>query len=80
MIEVDRHILRLEIRENLDQESKTGYAWIIDLCDKNGQVIGEAIGAAETLLAAMKEAAKEITFHIASQRIEKSLAKEDANA
>lgn len=78
MIEADRHYLRLEIRENLDPESKSGRAWLIDLCDLNGRVIGEAIGAAETLLEAMEEAGEEITHYIVSEVIDKKLRQEES--
>lgn len=72
MIEIDRHYLRLDIREHVDPHSKSGKGWLVDLCDLNGRVIGEAIGAAETLLLAMEEAGREITHYIASELLEEA--------
>ena len=58
---------KIEIREFDDQESASGRAWLIDLLDKDNNLIGEAIGVASTLMAAMQEAGKEITLLLADQ-------------
>lgn len=73
MIEIDRHYLRLDIREHVDPHSKSGKGWLVDLCDLNGRVISEAIGAGETLRLAMEEAGGEITHYVVNEMIDKRL-------
>jgi hypothetical protein len=67
MIELSETIYRLSIREFEDMESASERAWIVDVMDTNGGLIIESAGVAGTLMLAMKEAGKAITYHLASE-------------
>jgi hypothetical protein len=67
MIELSETIFRLSIREFEDKESESERAWIVDLLDTSGNCIIEGAGIAGTLMAAMGEAGKAITLHLANE-------------
>jgi hypothetical protein len=67
MIELSETIFRLSIREFEDIESESQRAWIVDLLDTSGNCIIEGAGIAGTLMAAMGEAGKAITLHLADE-------------
>ena len=67
MIELSETIFRLSIREFEDKESESQRAWIVDLLDTSGNCIIEGAGVAGTLMAAMEEAGKAITLHLANE-------------
>ncbi len=67
MIELSETIFRLSIREFEDKESESQRAWIVDLLDTGGNCIIEGAGIAGTLTAAMGEAGKAITLHLANE-------------
>jgi hypothetical protein len=67
MIELSETIFRLSIREYEDKESESQRAWIVDLLDTSGNCIIEGAGIAGTLMAAMGEAGKAITLHLANE-------------
>jgi hypothetical protein len=67
MIELSETIFRLSIREYEDKESESQRAWIVDLLDTSGNCIIEGAGIAGTLMAAMGEASKAITLHLADE-------------
>jgi hypothetical protein len=67
MIELSETIFRLSIREFEDKESESQRAWIVDLLDTSGNCIIEGAGIAGTLMAAMGEAGKAITLHLANE-------------
>ena len=67
MIELSETTFRLSIREYEDKESESERAWIVDLLDTNGNCIIEGAGIAGTLMAAMGEAGKAITLHLANE-------------
>jgi hypothetical protein len=67
MIELSETIFRLSIREYEDKESESERAWIVDLLDTSGNCIIEGAGIAGTLMAAMGEAGKAITLHLANE-------------
>jgi hypothetical protein len=67
MIELSETIFRLSIREYEDKESESQRAWIVDLLDTSGNCIIEGAGIAGTLMAAMREAGKAITLHLADE-------------
>jgi hypothetical protein len=67
MIELSETIYRLSIREFEDMESESERAWIVDLLDTSGNCIIEGAGIAGTLMAAMGEAGKAITLHLADE-------------
>ena len=67
MIELSETIYRISIREFEDKESKSERAWVVDLLDTNGNCIIEGAGVAGTLMAAMEEAGKSITLHLADE-------------
>jgi hypothetical protein len=67
MIELSETVFRLSIREYEDKESESERAWIVDLLDTNGNCIIEGAGIAGTLMAAMGEAGKAITLHLANE-------------
>jgi hypothetical protein len=67
MIELSETIFRLSIREFEDKESESQRAWIVDLLDTSGNCIIEGAGVAGTLMAAMGEAGKAITLHLADE-------------
>jgi hypothetical protein len=67
MIELSETIYRLSIREFEDMESESERAWIVDLLDTSGNCIIEGAGIAGTLMAAMGEASKAITLHLANE-------------
>ena len=62
----------LEIRQFSDDGSPSGSAWIIDLMN-GGECIGEAIGVAPVLAAALAEAARSLTGEIASDYLAERL-------
>jgi hypothetical protein len=67
MIELSETIFRLSIREYEDKESESQRAWIVDLLDTSGNCVIEGAGIAGTLMAAMGEAGKAITLHLADE-------------
>jgi hypothetical protein len=67
MIELSESVYRISIREFEDLESKSERAWIVDLLDTSGNCIIEGAGIAGTLMAAMGEAGKAITLHLANE-------------
>lgn len=67
MIELSETIYRISIREFEDKESVSERAWVVDLLDTNGNCIIEGAGVAGTLMAAMGEAGKAITLHLADE-------------
>jgi hypothetical protein len=67
MIELSETNYRISIREYEDMESKSERAWVVDLLDTNGNCIIEGAGVASTLIAAMEEAGKSITLHLANE-------------
>ena len=73
MEEMSKSYFRLEIAENYDPESVSGRAWVIDVLALDGEVILEQAGVAPTLMKAMEEAGKEITYYLASQWLDTAL-------
>ena len=67
MIELSETIYRISIREFEDLQSESERAWIVDLMDTSGNCIIESAGVAGTLMAAMGEAGKAITLHLADE-------------
>jgi len=67
MIELSETIYRISIREFEDKESESERAWVVDLLDTTGNCIIEGAGVAGTLMAAMEEACKSITLHLADE-------------
>ena len=67
MFELSETIYRISIREFEDLQSESQRAWIVDLLDTSGNCIIEAAGVAGTLTAAMEEAGKAITLHLADE-------------
>jgi hypothetical protein len=67
MNELSETNYRISIREYEDKESESERAWIVDLMDTNGNCIIEGAGVASTLMAAMGEAGKAITLHLADE-------------
>jgi hypothetical protein len=67
MQELSETNYRISIREFEDMESESQRAWLIDLLDTNGNCIIEGAGVAGTLMAAMGEASKAITLHLADE-------------
>jgi hypothetical protein len=67
MQELSETNYRISIREFEDMESESQRAWIVDLLDTNGNCIIEGAGIAGTLMAAMGEAGKAITLHLADE-------------
>ena len=67
MIELSETIYRLSIREFEDKESESERAWVVDLLDTSGDCIIESAGVASNLMAAMGEAGKAITLHLADE-------------
>jgi hypothetical protein len=67
MNELSETNYRISIREYEDMESESERAWIVDLMDTKGNCIIEGAGVASTLMAAMGEAGKAITLHLADE-------------
>lgn len=67
MIELSETNYRISIREFEDKESESERAWIVDLLDTSGNCIIEGVGIANTLMNAMEEAGRSITWHLAKE-------------